>query len=335
MGFLKSLTALFKEWHEDQQKLAGKSIQDSSVVSPTITGNGASKTKSDLAKSQYSEFPRYYTIDGVKYDIDNPSDIKRIPLIENIIIIDGEPYGMDALLHEHCVQSTANMDVHWAAYNKVQEYRNHGIIHKSSREIQRELDYESGQADRRKKEEARKKQCESFTVDDMQQFPDIPIAWSYVVELKHTNGIAWCQLNRNNQKLVLDYISKINCIIVDAQEYVKGIGNAHIDLENIDFDYPVSMLLDSMCNTRVECYPYTASGKLSKYPVIIQFATRLNMYGSRTRGEIKILRDGNIGSATVFADGNTFKIGLYGVSLVLKRVDNPYGNIFKFSEATD
>ena len=94
-----------------------------------------------------------------------------------------------------------------------------------------------------------------------------------------------------------------------------------------------------MACTRVECYPYTKTGKLSKYPVVLHFETfpQKHDYGGFSGeaiicGEIKILRDGNIGSAWVNIWGNTFKIGLYGLSLVLKRVDNPYGNLFNFSD---
>lgn len=299
-----------------------------------VRGSGVAQSSDFLVISQYSEFPRYYNIDGTTYDIDNPENIKRIPLIKTILNINGEDYGMDALLHEHGIQSTENMDVYWATYNKVQEYRNNGIIHKSLRELQREQEYLRGQEERKVKEDARKKQCDSFTVDDMQQFPDIPIAWSYIMQLYHTDGIAWCQLNWNNQQIVLQYISQINDIIVDAHSYVDGIGDAQIYLYSMDFDYPVPMYKNCMCNTRIECYPYTATGKLSKYPVIIQFATKFDDEGLRAIGEIKILRDGNIGSATVHIQGNTFKIGLHGTSLVLKRVDNPYlgGNLFKFSE---
>jgi hypothetical protein len=205
-----------------------------------------------------------------------------------------------------------------------------GIIHKSERELELEKRYE----DRKQKEDARKQQCDTFTIDDMQQFSDIPIAWSYIIQLQHTDGVAWCQLNWNNKQIVLQYIAQINDIIVDAQSYVPGIGDSHIDLHSLDFDYPIPMYRNAMCNTRIECYPYTATGKLSKYPVVIQFATKFDNNGIRSIGEVKILQDGNIGSATVCIYGNTFKIGLHGTSLVLKRVDNPYmgGNLFKFSE---
>ena len=291
-----------------------------------------SNSSATSEKSQYSEFPRYYTINGVKYDIDNPKSIEQIPLVSNTFSINGKTYGMDTILYEHYRQCP-DRSLGYTAFDKCEELRKHGIIHKSDWELELESRWEA----RKAKEDARKQQCDSFTVEDMQQFPDIPIAWQYIVELNHTDGIAWCQLNWNNQQIVLRYISQINDIIVDAQSYVDGIGKAHIDLYSMDFNYPMPMYMNSMCNTRIECYPYTTTGKLSKYPVLIQFATKQDANGLRSVGEIKILRDGNIGAATVSINGNTFKIGLHGTSLVLKRVDNPYlgGNLFKFSEIYD
>lgn len=325
MGFFD----LFKKKHKEHPIDMDLPELIAPKQSPTVTGDGVSTTSDDLVISQYSEFPRYYTIDGIQYDIDSPEDLVRIPLIQNILTINGKSYGMDTILYEHYRQCS-DRTIGYAAYDKCKEFRRNGIIHKSEWELELEKRYES----RKAIEDIRKQQSDSFTVDDMQQFSDIPIAWSNVMELQHTDGVAWCQLNWNNQKIVLQYISQINDIIVDAQSYVDGIADAHIDLDSMDFDYPVPMYRNSMCNTRIECYPYTATEKLSKYPFVIQFATKFDSSGLRATGEIKILRDGNIGAATVHIHGNTFNIGLHGTSLVLKRVDNPYmgGNLFKFSE---
>ena len=187
------------------------------------------------------------------------------------------------------------------------------------------------------KKEARIIQCNSFEVSDMQKFPDIPISWCYVEKLFHTNGIAWCQLNLNNQYIVLQYISQINDIIKDSTNYIDGIDGSNIDLNSINFDYPIYPFCGNMCCSRIECYPYTPTGKLSKYPIIIHFETKPNDSGTIIIGEIKVLQDGNIGSANISMNGNVFKIGLHGTSLVLKRVDNSYlgGNLFKFSEIYD
>lgn len=184
------------------------------------------------------------------------------------------------------------------------------------------------------KEAARAQQCNAFTIEDMQQFSDIPFAWSYVDRLQHTDGTAWFMLNWNNRQIALHYIAEVNQIVANAADFITGIGDNSICLDNIDYDYPQPMFKGCMCSTRVECFPYTASGKISKYPVLLRFATKPNASGVCAVGTIKILRDGSIGAATFSANGNTFKIGLHGRSLVLQRVDNPYmgGNLFKFSE---
>lgn len=68
------------------------------------------------------------------YDIDNISDIKKIPLIRNLIFINGKPYGMDTILFEHYRRSSDRM-LGYAAYDKCQEFRDSGIINKSDWEI--------------------------------------------------------------------------------------------------------------------------------------------------------------------------------------------------------
>lgn len=194
-------------------------------------------------------------------------------------------------------------------------------------------DYLKRREEYERKEKARKAQCDTFTIEDMDQFHNIPFKWSCVKQLMHTGGVAWFMLNLNNQQIVIDYLLDINDIVVDAQSYIPELEDAHIDVGNLDFDYLRPYRIGDMCCTRVECYPYTPSGKISKYPAIIQYATKF-VDGLRTVGNVKILRDGSIGSAVVGYKGNTIKIGLFGRSLVLQRVDNPYlgGNIYKFTE---
>lgn len=305
----------------------------SQAESTRVSGDGISQSFAILSISKYSEFPRFYTINGVKYDIDNPDDIEKIPLFGNILHINGKEYGMDSILLEHSVQSS-DYDIRWAAYNKAKEFRRNGIIHKSKEEIARDRLHEDAMAERNAREAARVKQCDAFTIEDMQQFSDIPFAWSYVDKLQHTDGVAWFMLNWNNKQIAMHYIAEVNQIVANAAEYIPDIGDNSICIDNLDYDYPHPMYKGCMCQTRVECFPYTASGKLSKYPALLQFATKSNSNGVRAIGTIKILRDGSIGAATFSANGNNFKIGLHGRSLVLQRVDNSYmgGNLFRFSE---
>ncbi len=201
----------------------------------------------------------------------------------------------------------------------------------------------------------REKQIGSFTIDDMYQFVDIPFVWSHVMQLQHLQRKAWIQLNWNNQQVALDYIMQVNQLIVDAHSYVRGISKFHIIPADIDFDFPIPLKMDSINNTYVECVPYTPSGNVSKHPVIIHFSSsRLIALKNGARfqehpitGEIKILRDGNIGMAdVVFSENNNplsrykkenphftrFRIGLFGLALVVKRIDNEDGNLFKFDD---
>lgn len=287
--------------------------------------------------SQYSTMPRYYTVNGVRYDIDNAYDIARIPLFKALMQINGEQLGMDAVLLEHGIQARLQNDaVYRAAIAKVNQYRASGIVSKSKREIAQDKIWQTKYETRKAEEEIRKKQCDSFTIEDMYQFTGIPFGWSWVVELSHTDGVAWFMLNMNNQQIALHYISQLNQIIVDSHEYIEQVAGISIDLYNIDFGLPVPMYRNSMTSTRVECYPYTKTGKVSKYPVKLIFRNKPG--GTEAvYGEIKILEDGNIGSAMVQFSYNSggvvsFTFGLYGLSLVLKKVDMNYETIYRFED---
>ena len=297
--------------------------------------------------SQYSNMPRFYTIDGTRYDIDEPSDINKLPLIKSRLNINGELYGMDAILMEHGRQAyEKNIQVHQAAISKANQYRYNGIVNKSKQELAREAEWEAARAKRDQLVAERKAQCDSFTIKDMAQFSNIPFGWRWVDELKHTNGVAWFMLNMNNRQIAQSYIEQLSEMILDAHEYVEGISNLKIDLPQIDYDYPVPLRKDSMPNTRVECYPYTKSGKISKYPVILKFSTsemEHPAYGEPFQmhpisGEIKILKDGHIGSAKVgfaYPYNALFTFGLYGLSLVIKRIDRNGETLFRFDNFVD
>ena len=296
----------------------------------------------EIIISNYSKYPRYFTINGTRYDIDNPYDILRIPLFRTLIEWNGVQYGMDTILLEHALEAqNTNLSVYHAAIDKVNEYRSNGIVFKSDRELEQERIWNENRIKREQIELLRKKQCDSFTIDDMRQFSDIPFGWHWVDSLRHTNGKAWFMLNMNNQAVALQYISQLDELLADGSDYIEGISNCRIDLQSIDFDFPVPLHKDSLPNTRVECEPYTPSGKFSKYPAILRFASSethhlRNGYSYQTHpvlGEIHIMRDGNIGSATVeFLGGSIFRFRLFGLSLVIKSVDINYQRVFNFDQ---
>lgn len=297
--------------------------------------------QSTLVISQYSDVPRYYIINGKEYDIDNPEDIRKLPLFRDIITVNDKEYGMDSILRKHSYQSyIRNKDIYNAAQEKLEEYSSRNIYFETEDEKIRKQEYEENQRKRKQEELKRIKLHDSFKIEDMYQFTDIPFEWQWIVELNHTKGIAWFMLNMNNQYVALQYINQINELIIDAHSYIEGIKEFEICTEEIDFMYPIPMYKDSIANTYVECVPYTKTGKISKYPVILHFAsselvtlsTGYKYQNHPYIGEIKIMQDGNIGMANISFGHTRFSIRLLGLNLVIKRIDSDNGNLFKYED---
>lgn len=306
-----------------------------------LFGNKNKHEDIPLIISQYSNLPRFYTINRVKYDIDNPKDIAKIPLFSKTFFINGVEYGMDSVLLEHGRQAySQNIAVHRAAIDKANEFRYSGIIFKTRKEKDEDKQREERYRLQALEAEVRKKQCDSFKIDDMYQFEDIPFEWKWVRELNHTDGIAWFMLNTNNQYIALQYIDMIDKLITSAHEYIPSIRQFEFFAEEIDFDYPIPMHKNSVPITYVECVPYTKTGKLSKYPVILHFGSSENeKMGDRIFqwhpywGTIKIMQDGSIGMANItFSPNHTnISIGLYGSTLIIKRIDSDVGTLYKYT----
>lgn len=288
--------------------------------------------------SKYSGFPRYYVIDKVKYDIDNPESIKKIPLFNKTFLVNGVTYGMDSLLMEHGRKAyDKNIAVHQASIDKANQFRYNGIVHKTDTEKKEEKEQEKRYQKQEQVKKERAKQVNKFKIQDMYQFSEIPFEWQWVENLMHTKGKAWFMLNMNNQHVAFQYINAIDEMIGVLRNEIKSFSGYEMFMEEIDFMYPFQAEKDSTPNTYVECCPYTKTGKISKYPVILHFASseliKNENYSYQIHpymGEIKIMADGNIGSATVlFAKNHTkFSIGLNGLKLVIKRVDCDLGIIY-------
>lgn len=306
------------------------------------TTNNNLTLKNEIIISQYSDLPRYYTINGIKYDIDNPESISKIPLFKGTFFINGIEYGMDSILMEHGRKTySKNIKVHQAAVEKGNEFRYSGIVFKTEKEKEEERIRKERWALQDLEKEKRKKQCDSFKIEDMYQFENILFEWHWVMSLFHTNGIAWFMLNKNNQYIAFEYIDILDKLIREFYEYIPKLKEFEIFMEEIDFDYPKPMHKDSIANTYVECIPYTKTGKKSKYPAILHFSSsetieeNNRIYQNHPYiGEIKIMQDGNIGSASIlFAKNHTkFSFGLHGINLIIKRIDSDYGNIYKFEK---
>ncbi len=191
------------------------------------------------------------------------------------------------------------------------------------------------------KKRERQQQILTFKLEDMMQFDDLPFLWNK--DILYANNIAYLPLTNENREVALYYIKQIADLIRDAKAYIPNIEHCTIRKKQIDFNYPNIMHYPQPPCSFLECLPYTPTGKKSKYPVVLHFRTsRVDVFSNGAAvqmhpvsGIIKILCDGQIGAASVtFVDENyeriKFSISLFGLSLVIRRVDSDYGNMYRF-----
>lgn len=187
--------------------------------------------------------------------------------------------------------------------------------------------------------ELRKQQISTFTVEDMYQYEDLPFLWNKNLLYSYNKDQAYMQLWNENCEIARVYVEQIAELIYDASKYIPNINHCVIDPLELDFAYRKSNMPYSLPYTYLECVPFTKTGKRTKYPAILHFGKGTTMFDgtgemSQYTGAIKILQDGQIGAAEViFAnDYRKFDISLYGLSLIVRRVDTMQENIFKFED---
>lgn len=114
------------------------------------------------------------------------------------------------------------------------------------------------------------------TTSDMEQFTMIPYQLNCPVKKFVKDGghpFAYMDLNQANQVMAKEEIEKINVYLRQAREYIPSIPiKTEIHIDQIVFS-PYS---DKYGYTRLVCNPYTFSGKISKYPLCLNFMSRLD-----------------------------------------------------------
>ena len=97
-------------------------------ITPYISSKNYPQNNGTIILSQISSLPRYYTINGKKYDLDNPEDIYKLPVFRNIIEINGVEYGMDSILRKHAREAYVNNK---AIYNAAVEKEEDCLLYTS------------------------------------------------------------------------------------------------------------------------------------------------------------------------------------------------------------
>lgn len=279
-----------------------------------------------------------FNIAGVEYDIMNKEDVEKIPCLPAKADIFGSNYGIDYILRKnavHIYRNNGDYDLAGACIRKSNELTLAGFGTKGSDEIEREKRSEKN----RQKQEINQQTMidinNHITVGDMAKFSNLPFELRLVLNLQHTNGIAWFSLNKNNQYIALSALNYINNIFAQANSYLPDGNEFYICTENICFDYIRPISLDSLPGTYVECTPYTITYKKSKYPMVLHFTEVEGepfFLNRSSYGAISFMYDGNIGKADITIGNSIIQLRLIGISLIVRRIDrlvnNSYQNIF-------
>lgn len=283
-----------------------------------------------------------FNIAGKEYDIMKKEDVEKIPCLQAEADILGVNYGIDYILRKnavHIYRNNGDYDLAGACIRKSNEITLAGYGTNGNDEIECGKRSEENQ---KKQERNRKSMVDisnHVTVDDMAKFTNLPFELRWVLNLQHTNGIAWFSLNKNNQYIALSALSYINDIFTQADSYLPDGNELYICTENICFDYIRPICPDSFPGTYVECTPYTVTKKISKYPMVLHF-TEIDgepiILNRSSYGSIFFMHDGNIGKADITIGTFIIQLRLIGISLMIRRIDrvinNTRQNIFTYKQ---
>lgn len=288
----------------------------------------------DAEISQYSSLPRYYYIQGNRYDIDSPESVSSIPLCKTDFNINEEHWGIDAILREHVNRYYSHIPekLKSACYPKISDFEWSNYKTETNAEKEARLKQE-------KESLLQQTKINAITVDDMKQFnfPQFEIG-----ELVHDNNMTVMLININsqNQIHVLSDIDALNHYISEARILTNLFPDVLLSSKNLDFThttYQIDGIAFTKYSTFFECNPYTKTGKLSKYPLILHYSSK-STKDSVTKemfcGQLFYMQDGSIGKATIFITINEIKyridLKLVGSTLAIKKIEK-YENCESFS----
>ena len=271
--------------------------------------------------SEYSPLPRFYYIEGTRYDIDSPSSVSNIPICETHFKINEENWGIDTVLREHVNRYYSKIpeDLKSACYSKISELKWAGL-EKLSRSEKYALEKQS--EDQQKEEERLK----SISLSDMEQFHFT----NYKMEEPFFDNQKCIMLVNTENKdqirkdlLSLDTYVKRHCESLGIKE------DLHINPSNLKFDTSIhSKTNTTLYFSYFECNPYTKTGKKSKFPLILHYATpAYHEFNPPTNffGNIYYMQDGSIGKAHLIYWINhimySFALGLTGKTLEVKKIE--------------
>lgn len=241
--------------------------------------------------SQYSPLPRYYYIKGNLYDIDSPNSVSSIPVCETHFNINGEDWGIDTILRLHVNKYHYNIpnDLKASCYPKIAEIEASGLRINSEEENEAQLKHEHD-------EKELKNKLMSISLKDMEQFKALPYKMDSPFYYNRMSIMLISAENKTQVKQDIQYINNFTkraCTLYGIKESLE------INTDTLKFDTYFSVQTDSReYFTYLQCNPYTKTGKLSKFPLILHYAsaTYLEPHPDKNFfGEIYYMQNGCIG----------------------------------------
>ena len=274
--------------------------------------------------SQYSSLPRYYFIQGECYDIDSPKSVSSIPVCETHFSINEEDWGIDTVLREHVNRYYSHIpeELKSTCYPKISEFEWNGLKRESAQEKQARIRQETEQFEKEKK-------LRSISLKDMKQFHFDGYQLSEPI---YDNNMCIITILNSDQLQVKRDMEFINTLVKESCAIAEIKPLLHIDVESLKFD--IEKIEHTTINqyfTYFECNPYTKTGKLSKFPLILHYATESfnDVNASKNYfGDIYYLQDGSIGKCRlIYWNRRTMyliDLGLIGKTLSTKKIEKTY-----------
>lgn len=281
--------------------------------------------------SQYSTLPRFYYIEGRKFDIDSPESVYSIPLCHTDFIINQEHWGIDAILREHVNRHYYKIpeNLKSACYSKISDFEYTPYKTESVKEKDARLKQEREQSQKLEK-------LRSITCSDMEQFK---INQFEMTDIFCDNNMAIMLIQEKNQPQVLKDISKMNSYIQEAINLAHIKTSISIPINDISFSVEDITIKSDMYRryySYFECVPYTKTGKLSKFPLILHYATsNYEDFDAENKffGKIYYSQMGSIGKAELINwlghNCYVFYFATKGNSLILKSIEKNKNIIYK------
>lgn len=159
---------------------------------------------------------------------------------------------------------------------------------------------------------------------DMQQFQSFRFQWNREIQKSiqpHGHPFAYMDLNSSNIEIAKSELRSMNSIISNTHDLAPAIPkNICIPVDEIVFK-PSNL----HGYTRLICNPFTSSGEISQYPVVLSFMTDLDSGIDTTHGELFYGKCGNVEKATIYfwrrRKGYFFYFDTVNNALVLSKVE--------------